>query len=992
MKFKMLVSAASSVVLLCVSALANSTMQLLTPTQGWAIGGHKQLFWSEDNGRHWSNITPSEPPGSSVADVFFLDTSRGWVLLEAAAGDDRLRFELATTADAGHTWSRAPVSVPNQYSSELSGGAWVDFVDAEHGWIAMRRATSSAFSMGRLLTTQDGGKTWNELPQTPFGAPVLFASSTDGWAIDDFGGGGFYQTHDGGKTWDDVALQYPETMRAAYSSLHFRDARHCSVAVILSPIPPDEKDPSNLVLFTTEDGKSWKRDRELTLARNMYGESAFPSILTDSTLISILPGLTLTTVGLAGVPNSKPINTVKTEASEVSFATSAIGWVRTRDDKLLSTTDGGERWTWLVPGSAPRELPTAPPETPRVKPHKISSRPLTGSLIATAEPATPVLHYTERLGFDKHEVWPVSTNKMSTWWASSPFFDVGFYVGGANYCYSYNSTTKTCTIRLDPGVTSGWVTQQTNQGWGLMPIWVGEQAPCNTGNVTVFSSNPATAQSEGGIEALSAANAMTALGLSGTVVFYDMESYSAAAGSTCSLAVRAFLTGWVNGMNANGFPVTGVYGNSGPAQRDFSQVANLTEAWITQVSVNGNNSPQVTIWSLGSGQNALADNWWNNSQRGHQYLIDAAGINYGGVAASIDFDVESFQIPGGSGTKPYSFAVAATVNVQNESPYFAGTGGTGMNDVINDSNGMHFVTKGQVGEVVGFFETSPPAGGVCNSSCFESFIYNNGSLTSFLDPNSIVYTLAYGINDAGQAVGYYCYGTYKGYQGDIFCSPPGHNTYTESGFLGSNLLGGQSFADIDYSSNIFTYPLGINDGGLVVGQAGGYNDGTPAVCALYWNFGSYGDCTYTFFYQNGDLTPASLSSCPGQASLLTIMGMNGFNQLVGYYYDASGASHGFVYSAPPAGSQGCSQIDVGPTGSNTYLAGINNQGQVIGSYISPGQPYCWFFIDSLVAYYTGYEMWNFNDATQITGYNNQGVNGCGGDDWKPSTFIVLSPI
>lgn len=975
-----------------VSALA-SAMQLLSPSKGWSLGGGGRLFWTEDNGGHWSDITPGQP-GSFIADVFFLDETRAWVLLKADAGDDRVRFELATTTNAGHSWSFAPVSIPKQYSAELSGTAWLDFADAEHGWIVLRKATSSAFSIGRLLATQDGGNTWHELPQPPLGEPALFVNSTDGWMAGDSGAGGFYHSRDGGNTWEGIDLQLPSPSslptRAAYGPLRFTDPKHGSIAVVFSPIT-DQTKGSTLVLFTTVDGgKSWKADRVLPDLRNMYGEASFPSALVDSTLISV-PDRTLTTIEPDGTPSKRVISGVRkdTTVKEISFVSPTIGWLRMSDDRLLSTTDGGETLIWLVPGSAPRTLPPATPELPRAKMRPIGPGPLIAAPMSAYPQATPAaagLHYTERLGFDKHNVWASTSTgtgtQMTTWWAKSPFYDVGFYVGGANYCYSFNSTTKTCTTRLDPNVISGWVTQATTQGWGLMPIWVGEQAPCNTGSVTKFDETPATAQSEGGIEALNAATAMTALGLSGTVIFYDMESYSATAGSACSLAVRAFLTGWVNGMNANGFATTAVYGNTGPAERDFSQVANLSEVWISSVSVTGNKQPRVTVWGLGSGSTALEDILWESSQRGHQFLLDAASINYGGVTASIDYDVENFQIPGGSNTKPYSWTVSSTVDPDTT----WGSWVTGINDVVfNSTTGYNnFVTKGQIGQIVGYTNTEGPVG-ACTGDCFTSFIDNNGTLTFFLDPNSLGFTLVSGINNATQAVGYYCYGTYSqpGYQGDIYCDPPpDYNTYTESGFIGSSLLSSPSFADIDYSRTGFTYPQGINDDGQVITVA--QTDCKGSTCSGL----------VTFVDQNGTiLSPFSPLTCPEQSSTLYILGINGFTQLVGYYYDSNGAAHGFVYNMNPPSSQNCFQIDV-PGAYSTELRGINNQGQVVGYYrLNEDDLPCFFFMDNGTAYSTPYNMWQINDAMQFTGYKGDtDSDGCGTDYLGSPTFSVMSPI
>ncbi len=87
----------------------------------------------------------------------------------------------------------------------------------------------------------------------------------------------------------------------------------------------------------------------------------------------------------------------------------------------------------------------------------------------------------------------------------------------------------------------------------------------------------ANAQTQGTTEANSAAAAMANLGLSGTVIFYDMENYTPKTGDNCASAVQTFLRAWVSQMNVNGYATTAVYGNPGPAQRDFSLVSGLTE-------------------------------------------------------------------------------------------------------------------------------------------------------------------------------------------------------------------------------------------------------------------------------------------------------------------------------------------------------------------------------------------------------------------------------
>ena len=56
-------------------------MQLLAPNVGWVLGGGK-LYWTTDNGGHWTDITPPVPERSvKLTDVFFRDAAEGWALL-----------------------------------------------------------------------------------------------------------------------------------------------------------------------------------------------------------------------------------------------------------------------------------------------------------------------------------------------------------------------------------------------------------------------------------------------------------------------------------------------------------------------------------------------------------------------------------------------------------------------------------------------------------------------------------------------------------------------------------------------------------------------------------------------------------------------------------------------------------------------------------------------------------------------------------------------
>src|SRR5262249_10554787 len=101
----------SSLLLLLASTLALpqlsggrlETMRLLTAETGWASTAH-QLFWTADRGHTWKDITPKAANEDTIASVFFLNPSTGWVLF-SRYDEPEPRFDLAATTNGGNRWS-----------------------------------------------------------------------------------------------------------------------------------------------------------------------------------------------------------------------------------------------------------------------------------------------------------------------------------------------------------------------------------------------------------------------------------------------------------------------------------------------------------------------------------------------------------------------------------------------------------------------------------------------------------------------------------------------------------------------------------------------------------------------------------------------------------------------------------------------------------------------------------------------------------------------
>jgi probable HAF family extracellular repeat protein len=577
---------------------------------------------------------------------------------------------------------------------------------------------------------------------------------------------------------------------------------------------------------------------------------------------------------------------------QLSFVSPGDGWILS-NGKLLSTSDGGAGWTEITPPpQSNRSMVSAPATTKPVSDNA-------GPDSAPPSSRAPFLHTSVHLGFHQCEAGKIA--QMGSWWSSSPFYDVGVYIGGDN---------RSCkNVQVIPN----WVTQVENQGWGLMPLWVGPQAPCAcappTGNGCnpfghVISTDPKVASTQGAQEADNAMNTACPLGLCNTVVYYDMEQYNPT--TQCSAAVQDFVDGWVSEMHIDGF-VAGVYG-SPYNYTDFNVSSPPDDIWMAKTLNSG--TPSVTIWGL----SPLCDpyssnpcNLWSNNQRIHQFLANHAE-NWGGVAFTIDPDIEDATVAGFAGTKTYTF---------NFSSFdYAGsvaTNAQGINDI--NSSGTGFINRsGQVGQIIGYYTLSDYS--------FFGFQDNAGAFTSINFPGA-AYTGTFGISEFDWNVGWYA------------------NT---DGSGAAYLDKAGSFVSLRPSGsarpgNVF----GVNDAGLVVGSyidssnnehSFLYNANTQQFSTDYYSLipysingtgqvvGVFG--TGSLLYSNGSYTPIAFPSALGT----TATGINNNGQIVGYYIDSSNVFHSFLYDL----NNGVyTSFDYpGAPASTTTAAGINDQRQIVG--------------------------------------------------------------
>ena len=211
-----------------------------------------------------------------------------------------------------------------------------------------------------------------------------------------------------------------------------------------------------------------------------------------------------------------------------------------------------------------------------------------------------------------------SVADMQTWYRTSPYRAVGIYLGGRD---------RACSVG---NLTPSWVGAVAAQGWALIPVYVGSQAPC-AGQKDMAKMQPPQAGREGTAEADDAADQAQAYGLAeGSPVYFDLEAFKQG-DQVCAATVLAYLNAWTRELHARGF-YSGVYGSAASGMvllagaRSSPSFAEPDAIWIARWDRQARTADE----SVPAGM-------WSGRQRIKQYLGGHVE-KHGGVAINIDSD------------------------------------------------------------------------------------------------------------------------------------------------------------------------------------------------------------------------------------------------------------------------------------------------------------------------------------------------------------------
>lgn len=268
--------------------------------------------------------------------------------------------------------------------------------------------------------------------------------------------------------------------------------------------------------------------------------------------------------------------------------------------------------------------------------------------VATAQPSTTVNYpggsSAKRFTGYAFDTCTAPTLAAMSAWRASPYRGVGVYIGGEN---------RSCA---QPQLTSGWVTAVSQQGWSLLPIYLGLQAPC-TYRPKGTKIDPTRAASQGQSQAADAIAKARALGIRpGSAIYNDMEHYNPA-DTSCRSTVLTYLSAWTKELHRQGY-VSGVYAHLYSGALQLSQVYTSTAyarpdaVWIARWDL----STSLTGWS------GISDLRWANGQRAKQYRGDHVET-WGGVSIAVDSD--RFDAPVATVALPYRVTSSVPLNYRS---------------------------------------------------------------------------------------------------------------------------------------------------------------------------------------------------------------------------------------------------------------------------------------------------------------------------------------
>ena len=305
--------------------------------------------------------TQSTYSDAQLADVLFIDGDQGW-----AVGD---RGTILHTTDGGAHWQLQSTGITTRLNC-------VYFTDDQHGWAAGGSTDPYVgTTRGTLLRTRDGGRHW--IAESGLLIPTIrrigFFDKSRGWCISQPSAlfpSGVFTTDDGGRSWGEL----PASQGQSWLAADFVDpltgvlvGRRSAIASVrrrgIEPVPNNEPalralravqvrgkqgfavGDGGLVLATQDRGRSWQTPSgELPNVLRQYFD--LKAVCTSGTHVWAvgMPGTRVLHSPDAGATWTLQPTQHVLPLRAITFIDERHGWAAGDMGNILRTSDGGQSW------------------------------------------------------------------------------------------------------------------------------------------------------------------------------------------------------------------------------------------------------------------------------------------------------------------------------------------------------------------------------------------------------------------------------------------------------------------------------------------------------------------------------------------------------------------------------------------------------------------------------------------------------------------------
>ena len=249
--------------------------QVLPGGHGYVLEEHG-LFWTDDAGGSWKNVTPPGVSPTALNAVAFLPDGHIWTAQGAVDSPSPPSFGPITISRRAPNGMWSSSTIGHAPVVNWFGTASLSFIDPAHGWLLIDTGSHAGINFADLYRTADGGATWSALT-APASGTLAFLSTSVGYIDGGQPGPNLYATHDGGATWSAVLLPLPADRAGDLVAVLGVPTTASGASVVAGAWVDPTGDPGGFGMYaSTDNGASWKLTAESADSAASYVWAALP--------------------------------------------------------------------------------------------------------------------------------------------------------------------------------------------------------------------------------------------------------------------------------------------------------------------------------------------------------------------------------------------------------------------------------------------------------------------------------------------------------------------------------------------------------------------------------------------------------------------------------------------------------------------------------------------------------------------------------------------